>query len=89
MASDGRAENPKGRERGPLLEFFFLTALSPIPWIVYITYCLSITVDNSWNYDDADQLEFPLKQTGSEILSFHQAQDILIDIYYKIIIYVN
>ena len=33
---------------------------------------------NSWNYDDADQ--FPLKQTGSEILSFQQAQDILINI---------
>ena len=40
-------------------------------------------VINSWNYDDADHLEFPLKQTRSEILSFQQAQDILIDIYYN------
>ena len=30
-------------------------------------------------------LEFPLKQIGSEILSFQQAQDILIDIYYNCI----
>ena len=38
-----------------------------------------------WSYDDADHLEFPLKQIGSEILSFQQAQDILIDIYYNCI----
>ena len=35
--------------------------------------------------NDADHLEFPLKQIGSEILSFQQAQDILIDIYYNCI----
>ena len=61
------------------------TAFSPILLIVYITYCLSITVINSWNYDDADHFEFPSEQTGSEILSFQQAQHILIDIYYNYI----
>ena len=48
-------------------------------------FCLSTTEINLGSYDDADHLEFPLKQIGSEILSFQQAQDILIDIYYNCI----
>jgi len=74
----------KDQREDPCLKI--LTALSPILWIFSITYCLLITVINSWNYGDADHLEFPLKQTHSEIRSFQQAQDILIDIYYNYII---